>query len=249
LHWDGLRIAEVDLPGTATPLSIVWAAAPGVVWVGGQGGFLARRSGATWQAFPVTAGPIQDIWGAAVDDAWMSDTAGGVFHWDGGSWSRVTVPLSFVQDFHGTAPDDVWMAGSGGVAHWDGTAWSQVPLEGMPELSSVRVWATARNDVWIRTVTFLTSTEIRHFDGSGFDIVPVPAVFDQEIGQDIWSPGPGQLYVGGERVLHLDNGRWEQIGPHLPHVWGVAGDALWGAGQGGAIMRLRLPGAVCDLSP
>ena len=236
LHWDGARIAEVELPPTATPIATVWAAAPGVVWVGGQIGFLARRVGATWQTFAVTDNTIQDIWGATAADAWMSDSIGAVFHWDGGAWSPVTVPLSFVFDFHGTSPDDVWMVGSGGAAHWDGAAWSPVPIDATADVSSVRVWATAPNDVWIRTVTYFTTTEIRHFDGSEFDIVPTMPFNELSI-DDIWSPGPGQLYVGGERVLHLDDGGRELFGPHLPHVWGVAGDSLWGAGFGGTIMR------------
>jgi hypothetical protein len=248
LHWDGARIAEVELPATATPLATVWAAGPGVVWVGGQSGFLARRLGATWQTFAVTDNAIQDIWGAAADDAWMSDGSGAVFHWDGQAWSSVTVPLTFVFDFHGTSPDDVWMVGSGGAAHWDGAAWSPVPIVDTLEVSSVRVWATAPDDVWIRTVTVFTTTEIRHFDGSGFDIVPMPSMspFNELAIDDIWSPGPGQLYVGGDRVLHLDGGSWALFGPPLPHVWGVAGDSLWGAGQGGAIMRHRLPGGACN---
>jgi hypothetical protein len=243
LHWDGARIAEVELPATATPIASVWAVAPGVVWVGGQDGFLARRLGAAWQAFAVTDNTIQDIWGATAADAWMSDSSGAVFHWDGAAWSPVTVPLTFVFDIHGTSPDDVWMVGSGGAAHWDGAAWSPVRIDDTSDVSSVRVWATAPDDVWIRTVTSLTTTEIRHFDGSGFDIVPVP--FDLSI-DDLWSPGPGQLYVGGDRVLHLDGGVWELFGPHLPHVWGVAGDSLWGAGHGGTIMRHRLSDGACD---
>ena len=241
LHWDGARIAEVELPATATPIATVWAAAPGVVWVGGQDGFLARRLGATWQAFAVTANTIQDIWGATAGDAWMSDSTGAVFHWDGGAWSPATVPLSFVFDIHGTSPDDVWMVGSGGAAHWDGAAWSPVTIDDTDEVSSVRVWATAPDDVWIRTVTFFTTIEIRHFDGSGFDIIPMMPFNEVSI-DDIWSPGPGQLYVGGERVLHLGDGVWELFGPQLPHVWGVAGDSLWGAGHGGTIMRHPLPG-------
>ena len=239
LHWDGARVAEVELPATATPIATVWAAAPGLVWVGGQDGFLARRLGGTWQAFAVTANTVQRLWGPTANDAWMFDGAGAVFHWDGSTWSPVTVPLSGVHDIHGTSPDDVWIVGSGGVVHWDGAAWSPVPLDDTA-ISSVRVWATAPDDVWIRTVTIFTTTEIRHFDGSSFSIVPMGPFEEISIG-DIWSPGPGQLYVGGERVLHLDDGAWELFGPQLHHVWGVAGDSLWGGDFGGTIMRHQLP--------
>ena len=38
-----------------------------------------------------------------------------------------------------------------------------------------------------------------------------------------------------------DNGVWELFGPQLHHVWGVAGDSLWGADFGGTIMRHPLP--------
>jgi hypothetical protein len=253
LHWDGSQIGAVALPAGSASVTAVWAIGPGAgagagaVWVGGQNGFLARRVGATWQTFSVTPSTIQEIWGAAGDDVWMSDAAGAAFHWDGRDWSPVTVTLSFVFDIHGTATDDVWMVGSGGAAHWDGSAWSQVPLEDTTGgISSVRVWATAPDDVWIRTVTFQTTTEIRHFDGIRFDIVPLP--FFGAI-DDIWSPGPGELYVGGDSVLHFHDGRWEIVGPQLPHLWGVAGNFLWGAGNGGTIMRLLLPGgSACPVS-
>jgi hypothetical protein len=244
MHWDGVEIGVIAVPGATEPFTAVAAVDPGTVWVGGGGGFLARLHAGRWQRFAATSNGIQDIWGAVADDVWMVDSMSAAFHWDGRSWSAVALPISSVVDIHGSATDDVWMVGHG-AARWDGRTWSAVPIDdGTAPVTAVRVWANARNDVWLRTVTIETTTQIRHFNGTSFEIVPTP--FEEVEIHDIWSSRPGELYIGGEQVLRLHDGAWESFGPSLRSIWGSPDNHLWGASFGGTIMRRRFPEVRCE---
>jgi hypothetical protein len=117
-------------------------------------------------------------------------------HWNGTSWSVALTPNGGTLDRLNTvaeiAPNDVWAAGVDYnqtaqayqtlVEHFDGTSWTIVPspnggtrydeIRGLAVVSPTDIWAVGMTQTSGSTIRNLT--EIQHFDGTSWAIVPSP---------------------------------------------------------------------------
>ncbi len=90
LHWDGQRLARLELPRRDAALFKVWGPAGGdELWVSGEAGTLWRRRDGAWIDHALdTPASVLTVHGCSADEAYA---VGGrhVWQWDGAAWTEV----------------------------------------------------------------------------------------------------------------------------------------------------------------
>ena len=202
---------------------------------------------------------LRDVVALAPDDVWAVgstylgspswETHTLAMHWDGNAWTTLPTPnpsetgINVLNAVAAAGPDDLWAVGLAErkdclfcfkylaplVLRWDGVQWSEVdslPKMENGSLSSVEV--IGPDDVWFGGEWGGALT--LHYDGSGFEVVPVPG-FDVPCSgtygcghgiEDLSASGAGDLWaVGGaadgdysvvSQIWHHDGSGWM----HLP---------------------------------
>jgi hypothetical protein len=152
VHFDG----EAWTPALDFPASPVlhWVhGAGGNSWFVGDDGFLARRSGTSFEV--VDVGVDLPLWGVnaiAADDVWAvggdpSDAAAGgvILHYDGSEWEVTHIPQVLFKVW-GTRTDNVYAIGVGGVIlRWDGTEWT--PQDSGTTEDLISLWGRGDDDI------------------------------------------------------------------------------------------------------
>lgn len=188
LHWDGTAWSTIPNPAFGTLYSIA-ALSSGNVWAVGQ-----YTTGTTEQTFTE--------------------------HWDGTAWSVIpSGQAEWESGLYGVSTvssSDVWAVGYSTpdgrhnhalTEHWDGTQWSIIPSYSAPSLPShlIGVVALASDDVWavgqdsaLYKHQKIVRTLIEHWDGTGWQNSPSPAVgWQVTLNSIIQIPGARQLLTVG----------------------------------------------------
>jgi hypothetical protein len=189
------------------------------------------------------------------------------------------IATSHVWAVDASAPDDVWAAGGrefrpegqfaalgthNMVLRWDGGDWvlMDTPVLGLGSGDTIyAVEVIAPDDIWFagnghpQSVT-PTEALMMHWDGSSFELVPVPLV-NLDVGRgagnpirdlsafapdDIWAVGGTDVIADGRhdhsQIHHWDGEQWTHVpGPtpgyynNLRAVAAVAPDDVWAAGE------------------
>ena len=209
-----------------------------------------------WEvAFDATPyGAFMSVWGTSGTDVYTvggqpffaDEPHGVVFHFDGDDWRELDIPDGPMLNWVHGAGESVWVVGEGGRAlRFDDGAFVEefdtgvdVPLWG--------VWAAAEDDIWAVGGNALDRTGepvILHFDGTGWEPVPVP-----DLDRDgvlalfkVWGTRSDHVFAIGMvgAILHWDGVEWTQVpsgtGADLVSLWGRADDdivAVGGRGNG-----------------
>jgi hypothetical protein len=193
-------------------------------------------------------------------------------HWNGLSWSVATHPASSVLSSEilgmgAISSNDVWAVGDlynatsghyeGLIEHWNGTTWSAVSagpvlqdeyLNGVAGVSANDVWAVG---TYTDTISGLSVTETKHWNGSNWSLVSSPNPTDGGnsingalnsvtaiAANDVWAVGglPGTL------AEHWDGAQWSIVASPDGNgasgifygVSAVASNDVWAVGGGGA---------------
>lgn len=226
-------------------------------------------------------------WNGTVDGTYQSFAL--VLRWDGASWTVVDVPQPApcgvchnlaLWAVDATGPNDVWVAGGAVkqapdgfvgthvlVMHFDGSSWTVMNTPIFSGGSGDIVWgidAIASDNVWFFGDAHPLPVQPQpalalHWDGSGFDIVPVPQVNNQTSGfgngnslragsalnaNDIWAvgaAGDGDSLSCNLSQIHRWNGsQWVHVpsGPpngcnyhDLEAVVALGPDDAWAGGD------------------
>jgi hypothetical protein len=231
----------------------LWARAPDDVWVLGGDAVFHRWNGATWQSAdpppppPDPAMPeMHAISGFGPDDVWILRGRSSVLHWDGSTWISRQPQVDNLQGIWAPGPNEVWIAGDG-VSHWIGTGWS--PLR-IPDIlintSFTAVGGSGPTDVWVLAAGYALKVAPNNWDlTEGISsswraaaLSPVSSGGIWVLFQDGTTPA-SRLY----RVTGTDP--TTDVGPALVapaglnDLWASPDGTMWGAGQGGALIRKR----------
>jgi hypothetical protein len=194
-------------------------------------------------------------------------------HWNGATWSVVPHPDDALKDSQvagmtAIASNDVWAVGyytepitgytRNLIEHWNGSAWSAVPISTFPQSEQLlAVAGRSANDVWAVGSYYDTSdlsnqhfsTEIAHWNGSSWSVVPSPNVTSAGepatcwltsvtafASHDVWAVGYSAL---GTLAEHWDGAQWSIVpSPNTSaqqnQLFGVSGSAandIWAVGS------------------
>jgi hypothetical protein len=205
LHWNGSSWQQMNAP---IPPSF------GLQGVSGDG------------IYEILALAADDVW---FFGEWITMNEQGytfryalAMHWDGSGFTLHDVPIvgsggATILAADAASPDDIWAAGMSGdgdpapsslsfIYHWDGSHWSHVPSMTLPgywhTLAGVKVLAP--DDVWISGSAWAPPNEVTqfmlHWDGSGYEYVPVPYAGGAIVG------APPTMYVFGGGGISLYDG-------------------------------------------
>ncbi|HSJ64067.1 MAG TPA: Ig-like domain-containing protein [Gemmatimonadaceae bacterium] len=200
VHYDGATWMPIPVPGATA--RAVWAVAPGVAFVGDDGGAIHRvDTAATQLGNPLGVG-IRALYGFSPDEVYAGDAAGTVLRWNGAQWSIAAQfgPEPIVA-MGGTGPDDLWVVG-GVYAHFDGGAWRVLDPDDALPTGTVGVWASAPGNVWAVT----DSVRLKLFDGAAWrEHWDSPVAFE-----GIWGSSASDLHVCGGQgtVQRFDGNHW-----------------------------------------
>jgi len=112
----------------------IYVAAPGDIWLVGDGGIMVHGRAGSWVRTP-DGSPLPDmnaITGFGPNNVWAVGDEGTILHWDGTALSRPNSGTSanLVAVF-GCAPNDIWAVGASAddrepavILHYNGGAWS-----------------------------------------------------------------------------------------------------------------------------
>lgn len=166
-----------------------------------------RFDGTTWtpEALPFgTCCSLVGIWGSSANDVYVAGGLGNysVLHYDGTSWAREDESLmGLTTSVWGSGPDDVYVVGRH-IRRWDGVEWSNVDA-GVNGVFLRDVWGSGPNDVWIVG----NMREAAHFDGTDWELLPMPPDPQGPYFFSIWGTGPSDVYaVGGAGAIVHYNG-------------------------------------------
>lgn len=171
---------------------------------------------------------------------------GAMLSFDGGA-SRLYGPPRIT----GLSLTDLWLAGgSFGLEHRDGSGWTRYAE------TTQLVWENAVSDVWgcctsTSTTPNSQTYQLTHWDGNVWTRISLPPL-DGFVPFGLWSRSATDTFVvgSGGRLLHWNGQNFEvQECPGVDvwrAVWGDD-DAIWTAGDGGAVARWQGPS--CTLLP
>jgi hypothetical protein len=223
LHFDGSEWSKQSLGVAVTD---VYAAAPGDAWMVG-GLLIGELKGNLWTVRDQADGVLFAIAGTSSRDVWTAGQAGELRHFDGTTWQRI--PTGVTDDLislAAVAADEVWVGTSGNnLLHWNGV-WTRLALSFKPTL-----WASGPSDVWASAV----GAPLFHWDGSSWS-----EVLTQASGAAFAGTGPADVWLsdGFWNLWHFDGHQWTQETlPGRMIALYATPQELWGAGEGGQIIR------------
>jgi len=130
----------------------------------------------------------------------------------GGASTALSTPApDGTSTLRGWAPNDIWALGAPGTAaHWNGTSWERrLPAWLLSSDDATRVTGGAPDDLWAAV-----GGALLRGDGTSWRVALTP---DEVGGQivDIWTPGPGEVWVvGADNLIHqLRGGGWTTENP------------------------------------
>ncbi len=211
--------------------------------------------------------------------------------WNGSSWNIITSPnpdpsRNSLFGVDALSANDVWAVGVKGgstgpnwsslILHWNGAAWSTVAapnlgtgtseLRGVSALSTDNVWAVGHASSpatgwWDQPLAF-------HWDGSGWNSVPVPAfgttsqlnAVTAVAPNDVWAVGTTLESNWKTLILHWDGTSWTRVpspnlgsvGNYLYDVEALSANDIWAVGaadNGESTLAMRWNGNSWSIVP
>jgi hypothetical protein len=175
-------------------------------------------------------------------NAWAVGQAGAMIHWDGGAWSKAwstSVNDVFIYGAWMAAPNDGWaVASEGTILRWNGTSWAPFTSNTASNLGAVH--GIGPSDVWAGA-----GTQLLHFDGTSWAVVPSFLPYSSGGIAAIWASASDDLWVAvntssGAVISHWNGTAW---GPTtLPYnissvwrLWSPTPGDVWALG--GTVFR------------
>ena len=242
--WSGSQVGDGWGPaGPATSFVYgMWGASSGAIWVGTEGGQIARWNGTTWNVEHDARASIWGVGGASTSEVYAVGANGTVRRFNGASWSSMT---------SGTVDTlfDVWASGvgsafavgaNGRILRLSGSTWTRLTSNTTERLRGV--WGTSANDVF----AVGENGTIMHFDGTSWrSMVSGTTRFLRRV----WLRNATAGYAVGDGgvILRWDGATWSPMVTNTGSAfWSVRGDVATGtvyAGSAqGRVFVLR-PGA------
>lgn len=250
--------------GASTELFGIHSPGPGhIVVVGSQVSVVSKDGGETWTA-QKRAELLSDVWGSGPDDLHAVGHRGAVLHSaDGGlSWApQASGVEASLRAVWGSGPADIYVAGTDGtLLHCtDGRTWTRVTTAVTGTLEAIA--GGGRDDVFVAGDEGLlrsidagaswTAWPVVHgtreaTDEEKEDGVAGPVPIEHSL-RGVWRPGPGELFVLADDILHSkDDGKTWRVahtvtdGRYDGRLFAITGsDAshLFVVGDGGMILR------------
>jgi len=242
-HWNGSAWSDASDPFFVPSVDFGAACAlGGSVVVGNRYDYtttnLAAFDGSSWAALgssSVEVFDLRDVWTFDENRAVAVGDGGVIIERNRGGWSDVVHGLTG-DDLHGvwaSSPSDIYAVGNQGVVlHNNGTAWSVVNT-GLGTASLYAVAGSGANDVWVAGITVMW-----HWNGATWTEYrdALPTTFGEYVAIYV-TPG-GDVYAGGNDLLHFDGTTWTGIpikfgATKVVDMWGTSGSNIWMAGTSG----------------
>jgi hypothetical protein len=239
-RYNGTAWLSVPLPAGTSPLTGIWSAGPGDLWVVGYNGTILHRVGEVFSRLPsgVTAN-LNAVFGSGPNDVWFVGGMRTVLHWDGTSLTpQANGIVTELNAGTAVSATDAWVAGNnGGVYRRVGAAWVR-QAEGMTSAVLFGIWASGANDVWA-----VGDGATLHFDGGGWAANTLGANL---VGHAIWGTADNDVWAVGRLpagfIAHFDGLAWTpvMIPPvgALLAVRGLGPNDIWAVGKD-AILHYR----------
>ena len=233
---DGTAIAAVNTP-YAPRMYALSVDANGVLWTGGQRGFVQRgtTSGNSTGFETLNLAPdLLDVWSTAANSAWSVGEFGFIYRWNGAGWTRQTTPTTAtLTTVWAASESDAFAGGDNGVVlRWNGTSWSTMTFPSAASILSM--WGTSNSNVYAAT----TSGEVVRYNGTAWTLVATTP-------NALWAvfgASPSDVYASGESgtVLRFNGTTWSPLAAPstatLAGVWMSGSDNVlaFGADASGA---------------
>ncbi len=228
---DVVAIAPNDVWAVGTATTIVAGEALTLHWDGTQWS-IVRNPGMSPRFYDanllgITAVTASDVW--AVGQITTSEEQNFIANWNGTAWTSVASPpfptnVEFLEGVSAISVSDIWAVGTytipnpegspyfNATLHWDGTRWNIVTapqiddslniLAGVAAISTSDVWAVG----FIGTPGGYEAPEALHWDGSNWNVVPVPGGTQSTLllgiaavsSTDVWAVGES---ASGKKTL------------------------------------------------
>ncbi len=134
-----------------TSVARLWGAAPGELFVAGNGTIWRCAGGScAAAATPGTAAAIRGLWGAGASSAFaVGGAAGYAIAWDGANWTPMAgVPALTLNGITGSAANDLYAVGAGGaIARYDGASWTTPQSGTVANLN--QAWTSPAGEVFV----------------------------------------------------------------------------------------------------
>lgn len=198
----------------------------------------------TWLLIPSgTTQPLTDIWASSEGNFWAVGFSGSLVQ--GVDYKFSVVPSGTTQDLTGvwgSAANDVWAVGQNGtILHYNGSAWTLQPSPTTAGL--VKVWGLAADKIWA-----VGGGVALRFDGTRWVDISGPKI-KASLLTSVWAKSEADVWATTtfREVAHFDGSNWALFDSgfdgSLNQVLGTPGGELFVAGNSGAILRHRGPGA------
>jgi hypothetical protein len=201
VHYDGTAWTRRPVPGATA--RAVWAAAPGVAFIGDENGAIHRIDTTATQLGNPLGVPIRVLFGFGPDDAYAGDANGTVLRWNGSQWSfAAQLGPAPIAAMGGSGPDDLWVAG-GVYAHFDRGAWEVLDDDQALAAGTVGLWGDSPDNVWAVT----GALGLKQFDGTVWrEHWDSPVAFE-----GVWGSSAADVHVcGGQGTVQRLNGNaWD----------------------------------------
>jgi hypothetical protein len=204
LHFDGTAWAPAALSDeqlARRPITAIFGASPTDVWAA-PGLHWDGREWSTVLAERTT--DVVAIHGRATDDVVGVGRDGGVIHFNGATWEDWNAPLTddAIVDAWGAANGELFAVTATLILHHDGRGWSRA-FHG-PGAPFVAVWGAGPDHVvFLREdgehLTWDGALLFRHAPPDG-----IPASYQAT---DVWTSGPGDIWVTASGRFGAGNGR------------------------------------------
>jgi len=190
----------------------------------------------TWQLVadqpqPSGIGQLVSVFATSRDNAWAGGTSGYlplIEHWNGSSWSNVTptgrafqTANTRVDGIGASSGTNVWASVSSGTngyaMRWNGKSWTKYSFHQYLTDDSIAV--ESRTDVWVFGLGGGSGPFARHFNGTRWRAVSLPAVpmAQTAVGpNDIYAVGPktpvtNSLGSASDVLMHWNGRSWRSI--------------------------------------
>ena len=197
VHYDGSGWTSRPRPGAVA--RAVWAASPGLAFVGDDDGAIHLVDTAATMIRAPSGVPIRALFGFAPNDVYAGDAGGTVLHWNGAQWTTATqVGAQPIVAIWGHVPGELWVAGSA-FARLSAGSWSVLNEDDALAANVIGIWGTSMQNVWAVT----DSLRLKQYDGLRWrEHWDSPVAFE-----GIWGTSSADLHVcGGQGTVQRFNG-------------------------------------------
>jgi hypothetical protein len=231
-RYDGTTWSPLQDPPTSKRLSGLWGAAPGRVYVVGEGGTLLRHDkGKGWTSLVKLQGDsVTCLWGSSSTNV-FAGRGSDVLHRDAAGWSPTSFPGNKeVESLWGSGPQSVYASSGGAIWHYKGGTWTKMTAtipgpKGSDRVFAKGLWGRSDSEIYaaVKSAGSKTTPAIVRYDSAKWTEL-------KELSCDVtalWGVGAKDLFAATTcSLLRYDGQKWHESHLAVPATGRI--DSLWG---------------------